>query len=92
MGEDGKPIFDPFVRYGPNVVVVPKKLSNEEWVAKYGHLAAEWKRNRAAPTARKDSPPTVSSAAGQREEAPASPGSEKAKGSTGVRRRSRFRP
>jgi hypothetical protein len=93
QGEDGEPIYDPFVRYGPNVVVVPKKLTNEEWQAKYAHLAEESKTKRAgAPTARTASLPPTASAPGEREEATASPGPEKAQGSAGVRRRSRFRP
>jgi hypothetical protein len=38
-GEDGTPVYDPWFRYGPVVVVVPEKLSPEELSANYAHLA-----------------------------------------------------
>ena len=87
MGEDGKPIYDPFVRYGPYVVVVPEKLSPEEWSAKYAHLAGRpWGTNAQPPSAEAPSPTT------ERHRTNGSPSPEKAAPPVGVRRRSRFRP
>jgi hypothetical protein len=87
MGEDGKPIFDPFVRYGPYVVVVPEKLSQEQWSAKYAHLAGRpWRSNAQSQSAGAPSPTT------ERHRTNGSPNPQKAARPAGVLRRSRFRP
>jgi hypothetical protein len=87
MGEDGKPIFDPFVRYGPYVVVVPEKLSPEEWSAKYAHLAGRpWRSNARSQPAEAPSPSS------ERHSTNGSPIPQKAARPAGVRSRSRFRP
>jgi hypothetical protein len=82
QGEDGAPLYDPFVRYGPYVVVVPEKLSLEEWSAKYRHLAGRPSTS----ATRSQRPATDTSPAAD------SPRAEKAAPPVGIRRRSRFRP
>jgi hypothetical protein len=90
MGEDGKPIFDPFVRYGPYVVVVPEKLSLEQWSAKYAHLAGRpWRSDAQSQSAEARSP---TDSATERHPTTGSPSHEKAAPPIGVRPRSRFRP
>jgi hypothetical protein len=91
--DEGKPIYDPFVRYGPLVVVLPQKLSNEQWIARFGHLADQGKQKHlAAATAKSASPPAAASATTERRTADASQGPERGATPVGLRRRSRFRP
>ena len=89
QGEDGTPLYDPFARYGPFVIVAPEKLRPEEWSAKYRQLAGGPLKGNAQSQSAKA--PT-NSAATERHRTTGSPSREKAARQVGVRRRSRFRP
>jgi hypothetical protein len=89
-GDDGIPLYDPFARYGPYVMVVPEKLSPEEWSAKYRHLAGQ--PSGRAPRSRSAEALSATNSGTQGHRTAGSPNPESSARPVGVRRRSRFRP